>query len=192
MKRIGTTIFAIAVIAGIGWLTWEVLILVTRWASSISSVQKPVLISATALLLVPVVTFFATRAIERRRSIDSITFAKRVEIYDKFVRFFMSSMMNKASMPEDIKKVSVDPLTFMYEITPELLIYASNNVVKQWGRFRSEVPKLSTKGNEKTLLLKVEGLLKSMRKDLGHGSFTLQDGDIARMFINDIDDVIKK
>jgi len=192
MKKLWPTILAICVVVGLLWLGWELLTFIVGWVSAISSVQKPVLISAVALLLVPIVTYFTTRLIERRRSIDAITFAKRVEIYDKFVRFFMSSVMNKENMPENIPSKSVDPLTFMYEITPELLIYASNGVIKEWGRFRSDAAQLPSKGNEKAVMVKVEGLLKAMRKDLGHSSLSMQDGDIARLFINDIDQVLGK
>jgi hypothetical protein len=35
-----------------------------------------------------------------------------------------------------------------------------------------------------------EGVLKAMRKDVGHSPFTLQDGDLSRLFINDIDETI--
>jgi len=67
--------------------------------------------------------------------------------------------------------------------------HGSNSVVKQWGKYIRGIPTLQAKG-EWELLIALEHLLKAMRKDIGHSSVSLMDGDLARLFITDIDETI--
>lgn len=89
----------------------------------------------------------------------------------------------------DQPAIKEDELTNrMAEMTPEMLIYASNGFLKQWRKFRSVSV---DETNPAQAIFQMEELLKSMRKDLGHSSWLLDKGDVLAVFINDIDDVVK-
>jgi len=79
---------------------------------------------------------------------------------------------------------------FFKKLTPKLITYGSTGVIKEWGGFRRHIPGLAA-GNPLLMMLAFEKVLKAMRKDLGHSTFLLQDKDLSRLFVNDIDQLHK-
>jgi hypothetical protein len=91
--------------------------------------------------------------------------------------------------PGAVAPSETDAQDFFAKTTPRLITYGSNAVIKQWGGFIRSAPSLQTMDPWDVLIM-LEHLLKSMRKDVGHRSLTLTDGDLARLFITDIDETI--
>lgn len=170
---------------GLIWLIAKALL---HWLSHFSQPMHTAIIGAIALLLVPLVTYFTTRSIETRKAVEQAMRLEKVKLYQDFVTFFMRILMNI----EDEKPTTEDTKKFMGQITPRMITYASNNVIKLWGNFRVQTEKLSSTGNPMDMMLPFENILKAMRKDLGHRTLMVQQGDIARLFINDVDKYLKK
>lgn len=187
MKKLLKILLGLIIFFGLVAVVLFFFVRLEYWISGLTTSQKPAFIGAAALLLVPIVTYFTTKSIEHRQSIDTVTFKKRVEIYEDFVKYQMSVMMKK-----DPKNPPEDPVDFSRRVTPMLVTHASNKVIKLWGHFRLDIVDINKRGDMKEFIRKLEDLLKAMRKDLGHNSLSIQDGDIARLFINDVDEVLGK
>src|SRR5205814_7621436 len=121
-----------------------------------------------------------TRSLERRRLAGQATLEKRVALYEDFVSFM--ARMFAGDQPSES-----ETLEFFRQITPRLIAYSSNDVIKKWGRLRVRYAG-STSPDLKSVLFEWENLLKAMRKDLGYSASTLARGDILRLTVNDIDD----
>jgi hypothetical protein len=165
---------------------WSIVSSFSHWFSSLGQNTQTALIGATALLTVPLVTYFTAKSIERRRSVEQALRLKKVEVYRKFIEFFMTLFLN-GTKPKPSQN---DMLDFFCDITPEIITYASNDVIKQWGKYRVNLDNLIKSNDPLKTVSPLESLLKAMRKDLGHSSFGLNEGDISRLFINDIDDYL--
>jgi len=77
--------------------------------------------------------------------------------------------------------------TFMVKFTQGLTIWGSNDVIQKYGEFRQ----MSTASpNAARMAAAVEDILFSIRLDLGHPS-GLRRGDLLRLFINDLDKIIR-
>jgi succinate dehydrogenase hydrophobic anchor subunit len=162
-----------------------------HWFSGVDQSTRTAIIGATAVLSVPLVTYFANQSIERKRAVEQAMRLEKVKIYQSFTEFFMRVLLNEhpAGKPTDKEMAA-----FFADTTLKFITYGSNDVVKKWGKFRNLLVNNSdNKAVQKdpTLyLFEFETVLKALRKDLGHRSWTMSKGDIARLFINDIDDYL--
>ena len=68
------------------------------------------------------------------------------------------------------------------------MTYGSNGVIKKWGKLRVSL----AENADANSLFELEDLMKEIRKDLGHSNRGLAKGDVLRLFVNDIDDHLKK
>ncbi|HSX35312.1 MAG TPA: hypothetical protein VLH84_00055 [Patescibacteria group bacterium] len=175
----------LSILLGVLWLLTKGTF---HWLASRSQNTHTAIIGAAALLLVPVVTYFTTKSIERRRSVEQTMRLKKIELYQSFIEFFMRLLLNSGKP----KPNSDEMVAFLAEVTPKIITYASNDVIKQWGHFRVNLDKLLKTGNPMDWMKPFEDILIAMRKDLGHSSLGIKDGDIARLFINDVDDYLSK
>jgi hypothetical protein len=86
-----------------------------------------------------------------------------------------------------------DLIKHMSKFTESLILWGSEDVIKSYRDFRMFFMQRKPNGPlsiEEVNLL--ENLLLTIRKDMGHKNKNFQQGDILSLFINDIDDVLKK
>lgn len=80
---------------------------------------------------------------------------------------------------EDIK-------AFMGDFQTKLLLRAPAPIIDAWiTQTRVEPP---TEAGDPTAVLAYERLLRAIRKDLGHDDSLMPEGDLLRVFVNDIDE----
>ncbi|MCW2835346.1 MAG: hypothetical protein JWN68_3299 [Nocardioides sp.] len=107
------------------------------------------------------------------------------EFVEGLLSIFSSSAESDETDSEDAQATEVSPdlLQFFKKITPQLMIWASNDVVVKWSRFR--------RGGDKhppmEYMFMMEELLTAIRKDLGH-SGAITKGDLLGLYVNDIDE----
>ena len=70
------------------------------------------------------------------------------------------------------------------ELTPELINWASDEVLVAWSRFKRNA--ISGSGVE--TVFDFEKVLLAIRHDYGHKGKNVSEGDLLGLFINDIDD----
>jgi hypothetical protein len=129
----------------------------------ISSDTTVAVIGLVGIVLVPVITFFTTKSLERRRARDDAICEKRTEFHDKTIRGMILNLGIDKTAKEPAPRVQAKVIA---DITPDLILYASREVVLVWSRFRHVGPQ--EKPAPEAMLYAFEGLLRAMRTDLGH------------------------
>ncbi len=159
------------------------------WLGDLEGGDRNAVLAAGAALSVPVVTYFTNQRLDRRRSLEGHTREQKIQLYEDLITFFMRMLLEqgtKSALSEE------EMLAKFREMTPKLITYASNGVIKKWGRMRIDLATLAAAGDHRAVLKGLEDLYKEIRKDVGHSSLSLQEGDISRLFINDIDEISKR
>jgi hypothetical protein len=184
MKKLLNGLLALAFVAVTLFVLFLAVRGLTRWFTGLEKDQALAFVALGGLVLTPLISFATTRVIETKKLTGQAALDHKIELYEGFVDFFVQMM----GLGGDAKPDEAEVNRRMAEMTPAMLIYASNDFLKQWREFR----KLTNQGVEGVaLVFQMENVLKALRKDLGHSSFTSTKGDILAIFINDIDDVVK-
>ncbi|OAV52204.1 hypothetical protein [Enteractinococcus helveticum] len=186
MKQLLQKLFGFVFLAGfLGLLVW-LLRAIVSWFLALNPETQTPLAALFGVVSVPIITYFTSRSLERKRSRETAIREKKTELYDDMIRGFMRMLNLKKKEPMD-EDAMVD---FFADITPKLITYGSRGVIRAWSDFRLA----SIRGQTDTshLMLILERLLKEMRKDLGHGIVLHQDGELLSVFINDVDEILNK
>lgn len=151
------------------------------------------IVAAAATTVVSVLGVTLGRYLERRDQIELELRQRKIPIYIDFVEGIMAMFADvkrtgAPTLPKTGKpKAAFDLVAFFERINPKLMIWASNDVVSKWSRFR--------RGADKTppteYLFMMEDLLAAIRTDLGHRG-QLPKGDLLGTYINDIEDFLSK
>jgi len=188
IKRI-QNLFNLLLIIGVATLAIFVVYKLAKLGiSAYSDLDKSVqatAFTAIALVLVAIVTYFANKTIETKKSVEQTIRPKKLELYQGFFDFLLRVLGNEKVITKPTEK---EMMEFFIVSNPQLIAFASNSAIEKWGKLRLS---MASEDGVKNLFL-LEDLLKEMRKDLGHSATGFHKGDILRLFINDVDDYIKK
>jgi hypothetical protein len=175
-------LFFLLIVAAAALVGW-VLFLVGPWFVALPTDNMAAVVGIAGVLLVPIITYFTSRSLERRRSLEDGIRAHKTKLYDDLMKGLMRmlNLQKAAAMSEP------EMLEFFAQITPGLITYGSNDVLRAWNNFRriSAVPGVEAKA----ILVSFEGLLTAMRKDLGHAVVFVQRGQLLGAFVTDIDKI---
>lgn len=183
LKNILNIIAGLAIIAGLGWAIVQSVIYLVDIVGGLDKSLQTALIAAVPIIAVALISLYANKSLETKRAVEQVMRPRKLDMYEDFDKFFMSIFT-----PEYVQKSPTEKeiTEFFVNKNPELLSYASNNVIKKWGKLRANLSDDKLSNVDKMLL--VEGLLKEIRIDLGHGKRGFKKGDILRIFINDTDE----
>lgn len=114
---------------------------------------------------------------------------KKTEIYDKVINLFFDIIMSSklGRQPKSQEKL-VEELA---EITPDLILWASDDVLKLYIKFRTISNGKVQDATDNSLIL-FGKLLLAMRKDLGHSNTGIDQLSILGTFVNDVDNIAKQ
>ncbi|WP_269303387.1 hypothetical protein [Aeromicrobium sp. HA] len=166
-----------------------------RWLfEGVNPTVAAAIVAAAATTIVSVLGVTLGRYLERRDQIELELRQRKIPIYIEFVEGIMKMFFNSVSESGGTNLVEkkagegpFDLVEFFKKMTPQLMIWASNDVVSSWSRFR--------RGADKTppidYMFMMEDLLAAIRKDLGHNG-QMAKGDLLGTYINDIDEVLAK
>jgi hypothetical protein len=111
---------------------------------------------------------------------------KKVEIYEKVIKFFFDSIFAK-KLGQEIK--NDDELTQWFtDMTPDLILWSSDEVLRIYIKFRQLANKNMGDSSGNFILLFGEMLL-AMRKDLGHQNNEIDKLSILGTFVSDIENI---
>lgn len=186
LKQVFYLLLGFGLLGLAGWLTVWLLLQAGAWYEGTNDAVRTAIIAGVPLVVVALISFFASKSLETKRAIEQAMRPKKLELYTEFNEFFMKIFANE----KIAKKPSEKEMTrFFAQKTPELMTFASNSVIEKWGKLRIGLDGAAT--NEEKMFL-VEDLFSEIRADLGHGKRGFHKGDILRLFINDIDSYLKK
>ncbi|WP_298227151.1 hypothetical protein [Gryllotalpicola sp.] len=186
MRKALSVVFALLLVVGViyvvGWGLW----MLGTWFLTLPTETMTPVAALVGVLLVPIITYFTNRSLERRRSLETALREHKTKLYDEMMRGLMKmlNLQKNGGMHEP------EMLQFFADLTPRLITYGSRGVIQAWSGFR----KVSRHkpGDASALMLAFEDLLKAMRKDLGHTVITQPQGELLGVFINDVETIVKK
>jgi hypothetical protein len=115
----------------------------------------------------------------------------KVKIYEDITHFFFEIIF--ATKLGKTPKTEEEITTFLIDITPKLVMWGSDNVLKSFKDFRSCAGKNASDSYASSInaILIFEQMLLHIRKDLGHSNQNLKTCSILGIFVNDIDEFIE-
>ncbi|WP_286718836.1 hypothetical protein [Thalassolituus sp. UBA2009] len=175
LRRFLSVTFGFAVLAGIAWLIWNIVL----WVASL----EPSYSGPTITAIVGFIGLIYAQWHSKSREIQQSHRPKKIEVYNGFFsileRFLKNPDEQKAleqggeeSLPEDLRDQ-------FWQLNKGLIVWASPAVIKSWLHFR----KVTTTGGN--TLVAMDNVLKAIRKDLGNSNFGLQIGDSVKVFLRD-------
>ncbi|MCC4908933.1 hypothetical protein [Microbacterium sp. cx-59] len=184
MQVIFGGLLMLAIVAGAAWGVWALV----SWFLTLPSGTQTATAALIGVVSVPLITYFTSRALERRRSRETAIREKKTELYDGMIVGFMRMLnlqrQQGGAMP------AAEMLTFFADLTPKLLTYGDRRVILAWTKFRriSGTPNV----DPLTSILAFDDMLKAVRGDLGHPTLMAGKGELVRTFVIDLDVMMQK
>lgn len=146
------------------------------------------LVAGFASVVVATFTVVGSRYLERRSQREEALRVKKTAIYESFVGgMFDVFDLGRRRTDETADAKALRIAQFLGDLTPQLVTWASNDVVATWSRTKRRVGAVDTATSPLAPLLAMEEVLRAIRKDLGHSARGLEPGDLLGLFVNDID-----
>ena len=182
-----TRIVGVALLLGLLFLIF--LGIRTAWRSfqGLENQVAAAVVAASATVLVSVLSVTVTRLWERHNERERELRAKRVPVYERFISEWLGLMLNSRGGQLDEERAK----EFFITLTPDILVWASDEVLVQWSRERRRWTQVAEQGNAMEMMFRFEDLLLTIRRDLGHSNKGgVERGDVLGLWVNDIDDYL--
>ena len=134
-----------------------------------------------------VFTSVIAKIIDYRYNVKKYLYDKRETPYEQFISIIYT-IMEDTKKPINEQMTESDEFRMMSDFSKGLTLWGSNKVVKKWLRYRKAA--MEDMSPENSLLL-LEDIIYEIRKDVGQRR-RLGKGDVLSIFINDIENIIKK
>lgn len=181
---LGLTLIVVlgAVVAYLAWASF-------RAFAALETQVAVAILSALTAVLIAILSAFLSRLFERRAAAEEEQQTRRIPVYEEFVSGLLKGM--GATTHKDHRK-PVDELamvSLMGDFTEKALVWGSGDVLRAWLDFRAASMSLSegTSNDAVAPLQNLEKLFLALRRDLGLSNKGLAEGDLLRLFINDLD-----
>lgn len=141
------------------------------------SVSATVVAAATTVF-VSVLSVMLARFYERRQKIELEIRERKVPVYQKMVEGLVDGVMNASK--GDTRELEA----LVNSLTPQLITWASDDVIKAWKAFKLYSGTESSDPIQ--VMFEFEKVLQAVRIDLGHKRGDLAKGDLLGLFVSDI------
>jgi hypothetical protein len=172
----------LAAFAALLWLLW-------LGFRDLSPQVAAAAIAGSVTAIVSVASLILSRQWERRREIEQEHRRQKIPVYEEFIKFIfrvvMSGKPNSPAMSES------DMISAIMSFSQSLIVWGADDVIRDYAQFRRMSASAGQPGAPVPMLLAVERLLLSIRKDIGHSNKGLKAGDLLSLFINDIEQVLQ-
>jgi hypothetical protein len=182
MKNHADKLIALATLAVVGLMAYGLFVAV-RWVFlgviGLDEKLSAAIIAACTTVFVSVATVVYTQQKTKSREIDNSHRPQKMEIYKRFmdkavVGLLKASKEKKFETPEFQKELEELFFTF----TADVIVWGSPAVIRAYTAFRNT-------GANPDIVLRIDDLMQAMRKDLGNSNWTLNRGDLIKLFITD-------
>ncbi|MBP3923966.1 hypothetical protein J6E39_01835 [bacterium] len=137
-------------------------------------------------VVVSIVSIFYARMIEKQKIIDEEIRQQKVKIYGEFTQLVFEEVIGRNGKNMNMDKIK----KFFPKFFEKLIFWGADSVVKQFSIYMSAIYNIDDtnyNNNPEETMLKLENLLYAIRRDTGHKNKNLEQKDLLRLFIKDID-----
>jgi hypothetical protein len=157
------------------------------------------IVAGCSTIFISVISVIISKNYERKQQIRQDQHAKKVVIYEEFIKLWFDVLFaEKAGLENPVKNESLFIKKFLPIVT-QMIPWANDDVIKSFVEFRDYATKNSenTQSKQDTissieLMHKFESLLVNIRKDLGHSCKKIKTGDLTKVFITDYDEFSRR
>jgi hypothetical protein len=177
------------VAARLSSLLWTLVVLAILalggWVVVRGVLDQPTIVSAFVTAAGAVAVVVLQRDRENKREVALLHREKLAPLYEKLLLMFSTGATFEE--PEDQE--------FVHELQRQMILYGATPVVAEWLRWMRSISIDDDENDEDTeadpaVLLRWEGVLLAIRRDLGHDNSALHPGDLLRIFVHDADDYV--
>jgi len=180
----------LSALAVLGGIAWGIYFIAAKVFSSLTNIKSDIavaIVAASATITVSVVSLVISKVMETRATITQELRTKKVPIYEDLIstvfKFQFAEKLGEKPMSE------AELIRFFANLTEKLTIWGSDGVIRAFSDFRLASTRV---GAPTDILFIYENLLLAIRKDLGHKNRNLKRGMILSLFINDIDEYLRR
>lgn len=194
-KLLESVVLPLAIVVASAVLLWFVFSRLFELMFSLNSDLVSAVFIASIAGLVSIATVVISKRYEGKAMAVSALREKKAQVYEEIICtifdiFFAEKRGTDAPTEEEI-------ISRLTRITEKLTIWGSNEIVVEFGKFREISARITKDSKENSAysnvnegIFAMENLMFAMRKDLGHSN-SLKQGNILRLFINDVDKYLK-
>jgi hypothetical protein len=173
-------LISLLVVGMLGWGGYQIITALIDKLNSVDSDLGKAFITGGVTVFIAVVSLVIGKIWEQKIKINADIREQKIPMYEKQISIFFSIIF--AEKYGDKKPTENEIGKAFQDFTEKLIIWGSAEVIQAWIEFRVYDWQNS---NSIEGFLKVENLLKAIRKDLGNSNYQLKNGDILKLFIND-------
>jgi len=122
--------------------------------------------------------------LERRGKRREYLISKREEPYNQLISIIYDFMDAQRQGRDFTQEELLDRVK---EFNKALTLWGSSKAIREWGKWRVSSGQQSP--TPESLLFGMESVMRQLRKDVGQAR--LSKGDLLRLTVNDIDDILK-
>lgn len=157
-------------------------------------------LAATGPVLAVVFTFLvgrqreAERLLEQRaREVEQTRREQQIAVFQSFIKGFLDILYSERLTGEPLNQKEM--LEFFLRFTRDAVTWVPDHILNGWSQLRMDMIRMSAGGTASSedsmeMMFRFEDLMIDMRRELGFPETSLEQGDILRLFINDIDDYL--
>lgn len=169
-RKIFEILLGILVLLFLGWLLWQAFTYVRNLNPSISVG----IFGLSGIFIGAIISHYYTK----NREINARHFANKRENYMRIMNSIFDALMSEKTG----KRISESKLRKeIIEFKKELMIWGGPEVIDAWNRF--EVNSANQDLDSKEIIVEMERLLRSIRKDLGHNDRSLKFGSLSGLIL---------
>jgi hypothetical protein len=178
-------IWALLLLLAFTYLVAAGTVAVFNYLRSVPKELAGALVAGVSAVVVATLTIVVGRYFERKKELDALYRDKKTEIYDEFLKRFISlttsTQEKTASEPE-----SPDLVDFLRDFTRKLLLWSGPEVIEAFLLWKDHLAKTASNPDAKTIFLLEEFFL-AIRRDLRHSNKGIRRGLYARAFMREGD-----
>ncbi|MGP8299828.1 hypothetical protein ACTPOK_18235 [Streptomyces inhibens] len=145
-------------------------------------------VAAMSTVVVAVATLVIGRYYERRAAVEAEIRSSKIPIYSRLVESLLHMLLRGDAAAAGADQFAEE----LREITPQLIAWASDDVLIEWSRFKRCISAASTESETEAALFELEKLLIAIRRDYGHKGQMVKEGDLLGLFINDAHELLER